>query len=92
MTAPKMDATPMEEPSQPSTGEVTLADDDLPQAANGTDRRGRAPYLTIGRNAAATATATATRTPERRDRARERSAGSSQTKGRHSGGNIARDR
>jgi len=73
---------------EPMFGELGLADD-MPKASPGTDRRGRVPYLTIGRNNEA---AHATRKQERKDHARERSTNGSQTAGRHSGDDFAHDR
>lgn len=76
---PDLTPTPTKEPAQPAIGEVADADGIL-QAA-GTDRRGRMPSLTIGKNTGATVL----RTPERRERARERSTNGGQALGRHSG-------
>lgn len=61
--------------------------EELPQAANGTDRRGRTPYLTINTNNGAT-----NGLPQRRDRARERGTASSSEFGRHAGHRVSQDR
>lgn len=52
--------------------------EDLPQAVNGTDRRGRTPYLTINTN-----TGTTIGSPQRRDRTRERGTSGGNDFGRH---------
>lgn len=58
---------------------------ELPQAANGTDRRLRPPYTAVGANKGVTIA-----NPQRRDRIRDR--GTNQTFGRHTGGNATVDR